>query len=106
MRILFEFFTVEIDRMKISFDGKVEKFRTTTNSVALLLGDFRQATTLSKSRKILNANTWKLLSRTSSVRQIALQAIDENGDSRVIRFDVSNSVPIAAKFNVLGCKSN
>lgn len=93
---------------KLNFDGKVETFRTAAASggKGLVIGDFGKANSVSKTGKVWNASSWKLLAKIASVRKISVEAKDSGGVTRKISLDVSNSIPIAAKFNVSGCRSS
>jgi hypothetical protein len=52
------------------------------------------------------ASTWDLMSKIASAKTFGFKAADADGYSRSAMFKVAGSVPIAAKFNVMGCKSS
>ena len=52
-----------------------------------------------------NKSSWELLGRIASAKTLEFEAIDAYGNIQTAEFEVGNSVPIAAKFNVLGCHS-
>jgi hypothetical protein len=52
-----------------------------------------------------NRGTWKFLSAIAGAKTFGFRLKDAEGTDRSGLFNIENSVPIAAKFNVLGCKS-
>ena len=50
--------------------------------------------------------TWDLMSKIASAKTFGFKAQDADGYARSALFNVAGSVPIAAKFSVLGCKSS
>lgn len=50
--------------------------------------------------------TWKFLSTIAGAKTFGFKATDVDGYVHSVLFNVENSIPIAAKFGVLGCKSN
>ena len=53
-----------------------------------------------------DASTWDLMSKIASAKTFGFKAADADGYSRSALFKVAGSVPIAAKFSVMGCKSS
>ena len=53
-----------------------------------------------------NSDTWYFLSKIASAQTFGFKANDTNGQPRSALFKVAGSVPIAAKFSVLGCRSS
>jgi hypothetical protein len=53
-----------------------------------------------------DASTWDLMSKIASAKTFGFKAADADGSSRSALFKVAGSVPIAAKFSVMGCKSS
>jgi hypothetical protein len=49
------------------------------------------------------SSTWELLTRISSAETLGFQAFDANGLAQSAKFDVGDSVPIAATFAAMGC---
>lgn len=52
------------------------------------------------------ASTWDLMSKIASAKSFGFKALDADGYSRSPLFKVAGSVPIAAKFSAVGCKSS
>ena len=50
--------------------------------------------------------TWGLMSKIASAKTFGFKAADADGYSRSVAFNVAGSVPFAAKFSVMGCKSS
>ena len=50
--------------------------------------------------------TWGLMSEIASAKTFGFKAADADGYSRSVLFNVAGSVPIAAKFSVMGCTSS
>lgn len=50
--------------------------------------------------------TWGLMSEIASAKTFGFKASDADGYSRSVLFNVAGSVPIAAKFSVMGCTSS
>lgn len=50
--------------------------------------------------------TWKLLSTIAGAKTLGFKATDSSGFVQSALFNVENSIPIAAKFGILGCKNN
>jgi len=53
-----------------------------------------------------DASTWDLMSKIASAKTLGFKAADADGYSRSALFKVAGSVPVAAKFSVMGCKSS
>ena len=53
-----------------------------------------------------NSDTWRLLSKIASAKTLGFKANDTDGQPQSALFKVSGSVPIAAKFSVLGCSDS
>ena len=53
-----------------------------------------------------NSDTWHLLSKIASAKTLGFKANDTDGQPQSALFKVSGSVPIAAKFSVLGCSDS
>ena len=53
-----------------------------------------------------NSDTWYLLSKIASAKTLGFKANDTDGQPQSALFKVAGSVPIAAKFSVLGCSSS
>jgi hypothetical protein len=47
--------------------------------------------------------TWFLLTKIATAKTFGFKAIGEDGSPYSARFNVQNSVPIAAKFTAMGC---
>lgn len=63
--------------------------------------------TFSKSTKLSeNSDTWYLMSRIASAQTFGFKAYDIDGQPGSALFQVAGSVPIAAKFSVMGCKNS
>ena len=52
-----------------------------------------------------SSGTWKFLSAIAGAKTFGFRLKDADGTDRSGLFNIENSVPIAAKFNALGCKS-
>jgi hypothetical protein len=46
------------------------------------------------------------MSKIASAKTFGFKAADADGYSRSVAFNVAGSVPFAAKFSVMGCKSS
>jgi hypothetical protein len=53
-----------------------------------------------------NSDTWYLLSKIASAKTLGFKANDTGGQPQSALFKVAGSVPIAARFSVLGCSSS
>lgn len=53
-----------------------------------------------------NSDTWYFLSKIASAKTLGFKANDADGQPQSALFKVAGSVPIAAKFSVLGCSSS
>ena len=53
-----------------------------------------------------NSDTWYLLSKIANAQTLGFKANDADGQPQSALFKVAGSVPIAAKFSVLGCRSS
>lgn len=66
-----------------------------------------EAFTFKESKKFNeNSDTWYLLSKIASAKTLGFKANDTDGQPQSALFKVAGSVPIAAKFSVLGCSSS
>jgi hypothetical protein len=95
----------EIKIAKIRIDSNpIEEWKMTSKArgQALIFTDSAQVTSLnadlSESR-----NTWDLLSAIAGADTFGFKATDAEGVVRSHRFNITDSVPIAAKFSSLGC---
>ena len=50
-----------------------------------------------------SSSTWEFLTKISSAETLGFQAFDSEGISRSVKFNVEDSVPIAASFAARGC---
>jgi hypothetical protein len=50
-----------------------------------------------------NKSSWELLARIASAKTLEFEAKDAYGNLQTAKFEVGNSVPIAANFNIHGC---
>lgn len=53
-----------------------------------------------------SVSTWNFMSKIASAETFGFKATDDNGNIRSALFNVEGSIPIAAKFSVMGCKSS
>jgi hypothetical protein len=56
-------------------------------------------------RKDEASSTWEFLTKISSARTLGFQAFGADGSSHSAKFNVEDSVPIAATFSAMGCSS-
>ena len=53
---------------------------------------------------MVNKGTWKLMQKLAGVKNFAFEVTGADGTRKSGRFNVQNSIPIAAKFNSIGCR--
>jgi len=51
-------------------------------------------------------DTWNFLSEIAGAKTFGFEATDADGYVRSVLFNIENSIPVAAKFALLGCKSS
>jgi hypothetical protein len=59
----------------------------------------------SNSESLESNSTWRFLTSIAGAKTFGFKATDSEGDNHSLQFNVENSIPIAAKFGVLGCKN-
>ena len=92
---------------KIRIDSlSIEKWNLNTKAGGQGLS-FGVGTTITDSNADADENggTWKLLSAIAGAKTIGFQATNAANYPESALFNIENSVPIAAKFNVMGCRT-
>ena len=95
----------EIKSSKVRIDTKpIEEWKVTSkaNGQALVFTDSKGVTN-SNADSGESRNTWDLLSAFAGAETFGFKANDAEGYVRSYRFNIGDSVPIAAKFSSLGC---
>ena len=93
---------------KIRIDSlSIEKWNLNTKAggQGLVFGVLTTITDSTDADASENGGTWKLLSAIAGAKTIGFQATNAANYPESALFNIENSVPIAAKFNVMGCRT-